>query len=136
MPSVRYEVPLAKPPSEIFAFLADFENWPKWQSDMKTTQLVEGERAQMGAVYRYHSEAMGQTFDSTLKVSAIEPGRLIAFLEGGYDLAALRSSVAASLPALVGAASPAIDGESSTSGGPGTTVVEAVTDLWRRRETG
>jgi acetoin utilization deacetylase AcuC-like enzyme len=64
------------------------------------------------------------------------PGRLIAFLEGGYDLAALRSSVAASLPALVGAASPAIDGESGTSGGPGTTVVEAVTDLWRRRETG
>ena len=65
-----------------------------------------------------------------------EPGRLIAFLEGGYDLGALRNSVAASLPALVGAVSPAIDGESSTSGGPGTTVVEAVTDLWRRRATG
>jgi acetoin utilization deacetylase AcuC-like enzyme len=64
------------------------------------------------------------------------PGRLIAFLEGGYDLGALRDSVAASLPALVGAASPAIDGESGTSGGPGTTVVEAVTDLWKRRETG
>ena len=64
------------------------------------------------------------------------PGRLIAFLEGGYDLGALRDSVAASLPALVGAASPAIDGESGTSGGPGTTVVEAVTDLWRRREAG
>lgn len=64
------------------------------------------------------------------------PGRLIAFLEGGYDLGALRDSVAASLPALVGATSPVIDGEAGTSGGPGTTVVEAVTDLWRRRETG
>ncbi len=65
-----------------------------------------------------------------------EPGRLIAFLEGGYDLDALRDSVAASLPALIGAASPRIDGEPETTGGPGTTVVEAVTDLWRRRETG
>jgi acetoin utilization deacetylase AcuC-like enzyme len=64
------------------------------------------------------------------------PGRLISFLEGGYDLDALRDSVAASLPALVGVASRAIEGEADTSGGPGATVVDAVADLWRRRETG
>ncbi len=45
------------------------------------------------------------------------PGRLVLFLEGGYDLAALRSSVAASLGRLVGA--PALR-EPATSGGPGT----------------
>ncbi len=64
------------------------------------------------------------------------PGRLISFLEGGYDLGALRDSVAASLPALIGAAPRPIEGEADTSGGPGTTVVEAVADLWHRRETG
>jgi len=63
------------------------------------------------------------------------PGRLVSFLEGGYDLGALRDSVAASLPALIGAASMPIDGESDTSGGPGTTVVDAVADLWHRRVT-
>jgi acetoin utilization deacetylase AcuC-like enzyme len=62
-----------------------------------------------------------------------DPGRLVSFLEGGYDLGALRDSVATSLPTLIGAASAPIDGESETSGGPGTTVVEAVADLWRRR---
>ena len=65
-----------------------------------------------------------------------EPGRLISFLEGGYDLEALRDSVAASLPTLIGAPSAAIEGEKDTSGGPGTTVVEAVADLWRRRDDG
>ena len=64
------------------------------------------------------------------------PGRLIAFLEGGYDLDALRDSVAASLPTLIGAPGVAIAGEQDTSGGPGTTVVEAVADLWRRRLAG
>jgi acetoin utilization deacetylase AcuC-like enzyme len=64
------------------------------------------------------------------------PGRLISFLEGGYDLDALRDSVAASLPALVGAAAAPIEGESPTGGGPGTTVVDAVADLWRRYESG
>lgn len=65
-----------------------------------------------------------------------QPGRLISFLEGGYDLGALRDSVAASLPTLIGAPSVAIAGEQDTSGGPGTTVVEAVADLWQRRTTG
>jgi acetoin utilization deacetylase AcuC-like enzyme len=64
------------------------------------------------------------------------PGRLISFLEGGYSLDALRDSVAASLPTLIGAPGNRVDGEADTSGGPGTTVVEAVSDLWHRRETG
>jgi acetoin utilization deacetylase AcuC-like enzyme len=64
------------------------------------------------------------------------PGRLISFLEGGYSLDALRDSVAASLPTLIGAPGNRVDGEGDTSGGPGTTVVEAVSDLWHRRATG
>jgi acetoin utilization deacetylase AcuC-like enzyme len=64
------------------------------------------------------------------------PGRLASFLEGGYDLGGLRDSVAASLPVLVGAPAHAVDGEAATSGGPGTTVVEAVADLWARRTSG
>ena len=50
------------------------------------------------------------------------PGRLVLFLEGGYDLDALRSSVAATLGQLVGA----VPGdESPTSGGPGSEHVVA-----------
>jgi acetoin utilization deacetylase AcuC-like enzyme len=45
------------------------------------------------------------------------PGRLVLFLEGGYDLEALRSSTAAALGALVGAPPSAI--EKPTDGGPG-----------------
>ena len=57
------------------------------------------------------------------------PGRLVLFLEGGYDLAALRSSVAASLGRLVGA--PAT-GEPPTTGGPGDGELEA--SMARRRQ--
>ena len=44
------------------------------------------------------------------------PGRLILFLEGGYDLTALRSSVSATLGTLVGAGLPT---EPATGGGSG-----------------
>ncbi len=54
---------------------------------------------------------------------APSPGRLIVFLEGGYDLDALRASVAGTLGRLVGADPHE---EAPTSGGPGAgQVVEA-----------
>jgi acetoin utilization deacetylase AcuC-like enzyme len=58
------------------------------------------------------------------------PGRLVLFLEGGYELDALRRSVAATLGALVGSPEPA---EAVSSGGPGTEQLEAVAS--RRRES-
>jgi len=47
-------------------------------------------------------------------------GRLAFFLEGGYDLGALRTSVAATVGAIVGAGQPV---EPTTSGGPGAEAV-------------
>ncbi len=59
---------------------------------------------------------------SVVAAYAPEPWRLIVVLEGGYDLAAVRSSVAATLGRLVG-----IDagGEPPTAGGPGVAQVDA-----------
>ena len=48
------------------------------------------------------------------------PGRLALFLEGGYDLAAIRRSVATALGALVGAS---YQPEDPSVGGPGTELV-------------
>jgi uncharacterized protein YndB with AHSA1/START domain len=67
------------PPERVFAFLADLENWPRWQSDMKTTTLVEGERGTLGARYRYVSKAMGQTIDSTVRLVRVDAPREVAF---------------------------------------------------------
>ena len=57
---------------------------------------------------------------TTVAEMAPRPGRLVLFLEGGYDLGALRGSVTATLGALLGAGEPT---ERPTSGGPGTEVV-------------
>jgi len=51
------------------------------------------------------------------------PGRTVYFLEGGYDLGALRASVAATLGALVGSDQPT---EAPTSGGPGRENVRTI----------
>lgn len=56
----------------------------------------------------------------------VPEGRRILFLEGGYDLQAVRDSVAATLAAMVDVDTRP---EDPTSGGPGGTVVEAVARL-------
>ena len=69
----------------------------------------------------------GDYADLTARVLALAPARrVIAFLEGGYDLGALRASVAATASALVGAE---LRPEPATSGGPGRAVVGAVRRL-------
>jgi acetoin utilization deacetylase AcuC-like enzyme len=69
----------------------------------------------------------GDFADLAARVRAFVPdGRTVAFLEGGYDLDALRHSVAATASALVGAARRP---EPATSGGPGGHVVKAAHDL-------
>lgn len=55
-------------------------------------------------------------------------GRIALFLEGGYDLHALRSSVAATLSALAGRE---IRPEPSSCGGPGMAVVERAIEMSR-----
>ena len=63
------------------------------------------------------------------RVTALAPpGRTIMFLEGGYDLAAIRDSVAVTLPALLG--EPTRPSEPPTSGGPGLEAVLAARMTW------
>lgn len=57
---------------------------------------------------------------------APHPGRFIAFLEGGYDLDALRASVTATVSAMSGTR---VDTEAPTSGGPGNDVLALVARL-------
>lgn len=69
----------------------------------------------------------GDYADLTARLMAlVPPRRTVAFLEGGYDLDALRDSVAATVSALLG--TPARP-EPPTAGGPGRPVVRAAADL-------
>ncbi len=61
------------------------------------------------------------------------PGRLVVFLEGGYDLDAVRASTAATVTALLDGS--AVAPEPATTGGPGRANVEAVLDTRRARLT-
>ena len=69
----------------------------------------------------------GDYADLTARIMELAPARrLVVFLEGGYDLDALRDSTAATVSTLLGRSERP---EPATSNGPGHRVVHAVRDL-------
>jgi acetoin utilization deacetylase AcuC-like enzyme len=75
----------------------------------------------------------GDYADMTADLAAlVEPGHVLAFLEGGYDLEALRDSTAAALVALAG---DCLHPEAPSGGGPGRDSILAA-ELAHQRATG
>jgi len=74
----------------------------------------------------------GDFADLTARVAGFAPaaGRLVVFLEGGYDLKALCDSVAATVGTLAGGSGGSARLEPATAGGPGARVVAAARELW------
>jgi acetoin utilization deacetylase AcuC-like enzyme len=77
----------------------------------------------------------GDYADLTVRVAACapRPGRVVAFLEGGYDLDALARSVGATVATLAG---ERYRPEPATSGGPGRSAVTEATRTRARLEGG
>ncbi len=73
----------------------------------------------------------GDYVELTQRVVDFAPsgGRTIVFLEGGYDLEALRDGVEATATTLLGRS---VAAEPRSSGGPGADLVERVRDFWTR----
>jgi len=80
----------------------------------------------------------GDYADLAGRVAGLVPrrGRLVAFVEGGYDLDALQTCAAATVPGLIGERLPTGSGssrEAPTAGGPGRQAVDTARTGWARR---
>ncbi len=64
---------IRRPPADVFAFLSDVSNLPRWQPSVKEVR-VDDDLA-VGARFDETREFMGKRVRSTLEVTALEPGR-------------------------------------------------------------
>jgi carbon monoxide dehydrogenase subunit G len=79
VPSAENAVTINRPVGEVFAFLADAENDPKWRPGVKEIHR-EGGVTGVGTIYRQKlSGPMGKTIDGDVEIVEFEPDRLIAF---------------------------------------------------------
>jgi uncharacterized membrane protein len=78
VPSASHSVTINRPASEVFAFVADGENAPRWRWGVLDIQRVSGQG--VGAVYRQGVRGpAGRRIAADYEVTAYEPDRLMAF---------------------------------------------------------
>ena len=93
MPHAEHSVTVERPIDEVFAFLADGENDPRWRSGVLDIERVAGEG--VGARYRQRVKGpMGRRVAADYEVTEFVPPRVLAFRatagpvrpEGRYQL--------------------------------------------------
>jgi uncharacterized protein YndB with AHSA1/START domain len=93
MPEAEHAVTVARPIEEVFAFLADAENDPRWRGAVLDITRIEGEG--VGARYRQGVRGpMGRRVAADIEITECTPPRTIGFRgtagpvrpEGRYEL--------------------------------------------------
>jgi uncharacterized protein YndB with AHSA1/START domain len=69
------EVEVGCPPADVYAFLADPANLPRWQEEVYEVRGATGEPLPLGASFTEVRSFLGKRIESTLEVSAAEPAR-------------------------------------------------------------
>lgn len=78
MPAADNTVVINRPRPEVFAFVADHENDPRWRSGVVDIKRASGES--QGAIYTQGVKGpMGRRIDADFEVTAYQPDTLLAF---------------------------------------------------------
>src|SRR5437870_7365102 len=92
MPCARHQVTIRRPLYEVFAFVADKENDPRWRPGVAEIERSSGEGA--GARYRQVIKGPGgRPIPAEFEIVQFEPGKRLAFRvtagparpEGSFD---------------------------------------------------
>ena len=77
MIQIKASVHIRRSPEEIFAYLSNFENNPKWQSGMVSARFTSPGPIGVGSTYSQEARFLGRPVISEFEVIEYEPGRRV-----------------------------------------------------------
>ena len=66
-----------RPPADVFAYISNFENNPKWQSGVIDAWFTTDPPLRRGSRYMQVASFLGRRIESTFEVIEYQPGRLV-----------------------------------------------------------
>ena len=73
MPTVQHSIVIQRPPEMVFEFLANYENDPRWRSEVRTMAYQSPPPIGVGSRALEVSSALGQQLETLTEVSEYEP---------------------------------------------------------------
>jgi uncharacterized membrane protein len=75
MPVIEESVVIARPPEEVFDYLARADNLPVWDSSIVQAEQVGADPVGVGTRWRGTSKVLGRRFDWTTEITEFDPPR-------------------------------------------------------------
>ena len=90
---VDVQVTIDHPLEEVFAYITNFENNPKWQSGIQSCKFITEPPLRIGSRYEQVASFMGRRIVSVFEVVEYEPNRMVRFhsISGTFPIRILRS---------------------------------------------
>jgi len=79
MLNIEESTVIKRPVAEVFDFVSNFENHPKWESNFQKVKLLTLTPSGVGSIYQSELKLPGQTATSTFKITEYEVNKKIAF---------------------------------------------------------
>jgi uncharacterized membrane protein len=80
MINVEVSTIINRPVTEVFAYVANFENHPKWETDFQEVKLLTSSPAGVGTTYQCVLNMPGQTATSKFEITEYVANQKIAFV--------------------------------------------------------
>lgn len=77
MTHITASVEIERPASEVFGYLADMENNPRWQKGQEHCQWTSEPPLRLGSTYDQEAKFLGKTITSSFEVVEFVPGSTI-----------------------------------------------------------
>ena len=93
MISTSTSVDIDRPAEEVFAFVSDSPNNPRWQRGMRACRWTSSPPHGVGSTYEQEARFLGKDVRNTFRVTAAEPPRRISFesTSGSFPVAVTRT---------------------------------------------
>ena len=80
MINVEASTTINRPIAEVFAFVANFENHPKWEMNFQNVKLLTSTPNGVGTTYQCELKLPGQSATSNFEITEYEINKKIAFV--------------------------------------------------------
>jgi uncharacterized membrane protein len=86
-------IEIERPAAEVFAFLSNFENNPRWQQGMRAARFITPPPIGPGSQYEQVARFLGRTITTRFEITDFQPGRSISIrsIESTFPIQVTRS---------------------------------------------
>jgi uncharacterized membrane protein len=80
MINVEVSTNINRPIADVFAYVANFENHPKWENNFQKVKLLASTPSGVGTTYQCELKLPGQSATSKFEITEYEVNKKIAFV--------------------------------------------------------